>query len=115
MKTLLLGAALAASISPALADTKPSMSATEFKAVVKRALKNPYSVRDFSMSPEPYVIGPDAHGVKHWIMCANYFAANSYGGLVRGGVTVFFKDGLVADIQPTQGQGCARARPASFD
>ncbi|CCV12930.1 hypothetical protein MESS4_510097 [Mesorhizobium sp. STM 4661] len=67
------------------------------------------------MSPSPFIIGPDAYGRKHWVMCANYFATNSYGGLVRGGMTVFYKDGAVSEIQPTQGQGCPEAQPENFN
>lgn len=118
MKKYLLAAVLIMSgcvSTQAFSDPRPNMSAGEFKALVRQSLKNPYSVKDFAMSREPYQIGPDGFGRTHWIMCANYFATNSYGGLVRSGVTVFFKDGTVEKIQPTQGQGCANAQPTKFD
>jgi hypothetical protein len=102
MKTFLLSCFVVAlavpSISSAAEDRKPTGTDAKATAAIRRVLKDPFSVREFSLgSPHRATnnfIYPNA-----WNVCASFYAKNSYGAYNRGAYRVFFKNNQVVDVK----------------
>ncbi|MBC2806545.1 hypothetical protein C3Y94_025685 [Rhizobium ruizarguesonis] len=98
--TIALAAAGCTSVSSTAVTSDPQPTNTDQKAlaVIKGALKDPYSVRDIRLGHPHRAVDNFAYP-NAWAVCATFNAKNSFGGYAPGAYLVFFKNNQAIDIK----------------